>query len=47
MNETSCYLPMGFDTTIDLNDNTNIEIETTRKENYSITTILSVAGEGT
>ena len=40
MDETPCYLSMGFDTTIDFRGNINIEIETTGKENYLITTIL-------
>ena len=47
MDETPSYLSMGFETTIDFKDNSNIEIETTGKENYRITSILGVAGDGT
>ena len=47
MDETPCYLSMGFETTIDFKGKSNIEIETTGKENYRITTIFAVAGDGT
>ena len=46
LDETPCYLSMGFETTIDFKGKSNIEIETTGKENYRITSILAVAGEG-
>ena len=47
MDETPCYLSMGLDTTFDFKGNTNIEIETTGKDNYRVTTILAVDGDGT
>ena len=47
MDETPCYISMGFDTTIDFRDNPNIEVETNGKENYRVTTILAMAGDGT
>ena len=46
LDETPCYLSMGFETTIDFKGKSNIEIETTGKENYRITSILAVAGDG-
>ena len=46
LDETPCYLSMGFETTIDFKGKSNIEIEITGKENYRITSILAVAGDG-
>ena len=47
MDETPCYLEMGFDTTIDFVGNKNIEIETTGRSHYRVTCILSIVGDGT
>ena len=45
LDETPCYLSMGFETTIDFKGKSNIEIEITGKENYRITSILAFAGD--
>lgn len=47
MDETSYYLEMGFNTTIDLVGNKNIEIETSGRSHYRVTVILSILGDGT
>ena len=47
MDETPCYLEMGFDTTIDFVANKNVEIETTGRSHYRVTVILSIVGDGT
>ena len=38
---------MRFDSTIDFRGNPNIEVETTRKEIYRVTTILTMEGDVT
>ena len=45
MDETPCYLEMGFDTTIDFIGKKSIEIETTGRSHYRITVILSIVCE--
>ena len=47
MDETPCYLEMGFDTTIDFKGKKEIEIEIFGREHYRITVILTIAGDGT
>ena len=47
MDETSIFLEMNFNITIDFRGNKNIEIDTTGKENYKLTVLLSVCGDGT
>ena len=47
MDETAIFLEMGFNTTIDFRGNKNIEIETNSKENYKISVLLTVCGDGT
>ena len=47
MDETPCNLEMGFNTTIDFIGKKNIEVETFGREQYRITIILSIAGDGT
>ena len=47
MDETPCNLEMGFYTTIDFIGKKSIEIETFGREQYRITIILTIAGDGT
>ena len=47
MDETPCNLEMGFDNTIDFIGKKSIEIETFGREQYRITIILTIAGDGT
>jgi len=47
MDETPCNLEMGFDTTIDFIGKKNIEVETFGREQYRITIILTIEGDGT
>ena len=47
MDETPCYLEMGFETTIDFIGNKKIEIETAGRSHYRVTVILSIVGDGT
>lgn len=47
MDETPCYLEMGFDTTIDFKGKKEIEIETFGRAYYRITVLLTIAGDGT
>ena len=47
MDETPCFLEMGFDTTIDFICKKSIEIETNGRSKYRVTIILSLAGDGT
>ena len=46
MDETPCFLDIGFDTTIYFVGKKSIEIETNGRSKYRITIILSVAGDG-
>ena len=47
LDETALFLEMGFNTTIDFRGIKNIEIESTGKENYNLTILLTVCGDGT
>ena len=47
MDETSIFLEMAFNTTIDFKGNKNIEIDSYGREQYRITVILAIAGDGT
>ena len=47
MDETPCNLEMGFDNTIDFIGKKSIEIETFGREQYRITIILTIEGDGT
>ena len=47
MDETPCNLEIGFETTIDFIGKKSIEIETLGREQYRITIILTIAGDGT
>ena len=46
MGENTIFLEMGFNTTIDFRENKNIEIEITGKENYELTILHTVCGDG-
>ena len=46
MDETQCYLDMNMDTTIDFQGNKNIEIINSGRNNYRISIILAVSGDG-
>lgn len=45
--ETPCLFEMGLDTTIDFKGKKEIEIETSGRDHYRITLILTVAADGT
>ena len=47
MDETSIFLEMAFNTTINFKGNKNIEIDSYGREQYRITVILAIAGDGT
>ena len=47
MDETSIFLEIGFNTTIDFKGNNNIEIDSYGREQYRMKVILSIAGDGT
>lgn len=46
MDDTGIFLEMGFNTTIDFKGNKNIEIDSYGREQYRITVILAIAGDG-
>lgn len=46
MDETPCYLDMNYETTIDFRGQKNIEIQTSGRENYRISVLLSITGNG-
>ena len=46
MDETPCALDIGFDTTIDFIGKKNIDIQTSGREHYKISIILSITGSG-
>lgn len=45
MDETPCFLEMGFNCTIDFTGNKQNEIESSGSEHYKISIILSVGGK--
>ena len=47
IDETAIFLEMGFNTKIDFRGNKNIDIDTTGKENYKLTVLLTVCEDGT
>ena len=47
MDETPFFLEMAYETTIEFTGKKNIEIETSGRDHYRISVILSVAGDGT
>ena len=46
MDETPCYLDMNYETTIDFTGKKNVETLTNGKEQYRISVILSITGDG-
>lgn len=46
MNEKPCYLDMNMDTMIDFQGNKNIEIINSGRNNYRISIILTISGDG-
>ena len=46
MNETPCYLDVNMDNMINFQDNKNIEIFNSGRNNYRISFILAVSGDG-
>ena len=47
MDETAIFLEMGFNTTIDFRGNKNIDIDTTGKDNFKLTVLLTVCVDWT
>ena len=45
MDETTIFLEMDFNTTIDFRRNKNVDIDTIGKENYKLTVLLTVCGD--
>ena len=46
MDETPCFMEIGFNTTIDFTGKKNIDIETSERDHYRISVILSITGNG-